>query len=95
MESLEKVEIMESHNEITAGEDQLPQDSANVTNGSDNSNPKTLLATLSSCFVPFENVWWNSGVRKLMIIPLFSSLKNTEMKWRVDTTYIFGVIRQS
>ena len=44
---------------LTAGEDQLPQDSANVTNGSDNSNPNLLLTVFSSFFAPFENVWWD------------------------------------
>lgn len=31
--------LSKSINKLTAGEDQLPQDSANVTNGSDNSSP--------------------------------------------------------
>ena len=44
--------------ELTAGEDQLPQESANVTNGSDNSNPKALRAIISSFFIPFAKVWW-------------------------------------
>jgi hypothetical protein len=42
---------------LTAGEDQLPQDSANVTNGSENSKPNMLLAVFSSFFAPFANVW--------------------------------------
>lgn len=33
-----------------AGEDQLPQESANVTKGSDHSSPNMLLAFISSCF---------------------------------------------
>lgn len=40
--------------ELTAGEDQLPHDSANVTNGSDNSKPKMLLNVFSSYFALFE-----------------------------------------
>jgi hypothetical protein len=42
---------------LTAGEDQLPHDRANVTNGSDNSNAKMLLAVFSSFFAPLEKVW--------------------------------------
>lgn len=60
LESLKKLVVMNttnSINKLTAGEDQLPQDSANVTNGSDNSNPKMLLAVFSSFFAPLEKVW--------------------------------------
>lgn len=41
---------------LTAGDDQLPQESAKVTNGSDNSNPEILLAVNSTFFVPFVEV---------------------------------------
>lgn len=41
---------------LTAGEDQLPQERANVTKGSDNSNPNMNLAVISSFFAPFEKV---------------------------------------
>lgn len=40
----------------TAGEDQLPQESANVTNGSDHSRPKMLLAFTSSFLAAFGHV---------------------------------------
>lgn len=43
--------------ELTAGEDQLPQESANVTRGSDHSNPKTLRTFSSLSFVDFEQVF--------------------------------------
>lgn len=42
--------------QLTAGEDQLPHESANVTNGSDNSNPDTFLAVISSFFTPLAKV---------------------------------------
>lgn len=42
--------------ELTAGEDQLPHESANVTNGSDNSNPNLLLTVISSFLAPFDKV---------------------------------------
>lgn len=41
---------------LTAGEDQLPQERANVTNGSDSSKPNTPRVAISSCFAPFERV---------------------------------------
>jgi hypothetical protein len=41
----------------TAGEDQLPQESANVTKGSDHSNPNMLLAFTSSFFAAFGHVY--------------------------------------
>lgn len=41
---------------LTAGEDQLPQESANVTKGSDHSKPKILRILSSSFFADFERV---------------------------------------
>lgn len=53
------------HVKLTAGEDQLPHDRANVTNGSDNSNAKMLLAVFSSFFAPLEKVWSEIMMRRL------------------------------
>lgn len=47
---------MEIMCKLTAGEDQLPHESANVTNGSDNSNPNLLLTVISSFFAHFDEV---------------------------------------
>lgn len=47
---------LKCQNELTAGEDQLPQESANVTKGSDHSNPNMLRALISSFFAAFGQV---------------------------------------
>lgn len=41
---------------LTAGDDQLPQQSANVIKGSEHSNPNTLRALISSFFTAFGQV---------------------------------------
>jgi len=43
-------------NKHTTGDDQLPQDSANVTKGSDHSKPNMPLAFISSFFAAFRQV---------------------------------------
>lgn len=53
-------------NQLTAGEDQLPQESANVTSGSDSSNAKAPRVVISSFLATFPKDWWpiiNKGVR--------------------------------
>lgn len=46
-------EIDVRRGKYTAGEDQLPQESANVTRGSDHSSPHVLLPIISLFFVDF------------------------------------------
>lgn len=41
---------------LTAGEDQLPHERANVTSGSENSNPNLLLAAISFFFEPLGKI---------------------------------------
>jgi hypothetical protein len=49
-------DIIRSKYKLTAGEDQLPQERANVTKGSDHSNPNMLRAFISSFFAAFPHV---------------------------------------
>lgn len=80
--------------ERTAGEDQLPQDRANVTSGSENSNPNVLLAVFSSLFPPFANVWGMKSKKFEERIFIFQLEKSRD--WHeMDTTYVFWVVGQS
>lgn len=56
-DSAKTEKLIKMVNELTAGEDQLPQESANVTRGSDHSKPKTLRTFSSLSFVDFEQVF--------------------------------------
>nr|GMC54261.1 hypothetical protein Iba_chr01dCG14500 [Ipomoea batatas] len=59
--------------QLTAGDDQLPHERANVTEGSENSSPKMLRAVISSFFVPFVQLWNTDIVDLLGLIDAAST----------------------
>lgn len=68
---------------LTAGDDQLPQESAKVTNGSDNSNPKFLLAVNSAFLYPL----WRSEIKTRKLSKF--KTKHDLHEGKMDVTHIF------